>query len=205
VPELPDVNPNVAQLYRRKVKRPAEELAQDPSSQEPVIALRSLIGEVVLTHAEKRGVPSAHVGHAELADFSARDVGPSIGRFRLVRCSLKSRREGPAAPSQQTQERATPASPKPKWFPSPTSTAARSWLRSRVGICAISSTCAISRPRGGYTPERKGGHCRAHLPAFTGWLHAEGYAGFGKLYEIGGASSPPLPLAGPSRVAAAAS
>jgi hypothetical protein len=68
VPELPDVNPNVAQLYRRKVKRPAEELAQDPSSQEPVIALRSLIGEVVLTHAEKRGVPSAHVGHAEEAD-----------------------------------------------------------------------------------------------------------------------------------------
>src|SRR5262245_38051753 len=34
-----------------------------------------------------------------------------------------------------------------------------------------------------YTPDRKGEHCRAHLANFTGWLHADGYAGFGKLYE----------------------
>lgn len=51
-----------------------------------------------------------------------------------------------------------------------------------------------------YTPDRKGEHCRAHLAKFTGWLHADGYAGFGKLYEIAGASSSPLPLAGPPRV-----
>ena len=50
-----------------------------------------------------------------------------------------------------------------------------------------------------YTPDRKGEHCRAHLAKFTGWLHADGYAGFGKLYEIA-ASSSPLPLAGPPRV-----
>ena len=52
-----------------------------------------------------------------------------------------------------------------------------------------------------YTPDRKGEHCRAQLANFTGWLHADGYAGFGKLYEIAGASSSPLPLAGPPRVA----
>jgi len=66
------------------------------------------------------------------------------------------------------------------------------------------------RPHGGtappavlyrYTPDRKGEHCRAELAGFTGWLHADGYAGFGKLYEISGASSSPLPLAGPPRVA----
>jgi len=66
------------------------------------------------------------------------------------------------------------------------------------------------RPHGGtappavlyrYTPDRKGEHCRAQLANFTGWLHADGYAGFGKLYEIAGASSSPLPLAGPPRVA----
>lgn len=51
-----------------------------------------------------------------------------------------------------------------------------------------------------YTPDRKGEHCRAQLANFTGWLHADGYAGFGKLYEIAGASSSPLPLAGPPRV-----
>ena len=32
-----------------------------------------------------------------------------------------------------------------------------------------------------YTPDRKGEHCRAHLASFTGHLHADGYAGFGKL------------------------
>jgi transposase len=66
------------------------------------------------------------------------------------------------------------------------------------------------RPHGGvappavlyrYTPDRKGAHCRAQLASFTGWLHADGYAGFGKLYEVAGASASPLPLAGPPRVA----
>jgi transposase len=52
-----------------------------------------------------------------------------------------------------------------------------------------------------YTPDRKGEHARAQLASFTGWLHADGYAGFGKLYEIAGASSSPLPLAGPPRIA----
>jgi hypothetical protein len=66
-PELTDVNPDVAELYRRKLKRLAEELAEDPSSEDPAIALRSLIGEVVLTPEEKRSFPSAHVGHAERA------------------------------------------------------------------------------------------------------------------------------------------
>jgi site-specific DNA recombinase len=58
-PELPDVNPNVAELYRRKVRHLAEALAEDPSSQEAAIALRSLIGEVVLTPGEKRGEVNA--------------------------------------------------------------------------------------------------------------------------------------------------
>jgi transposase len=66
------------------------------------------------------------------------------------------------------------------------------------------------RPHGGaappavlyrYTPDRRGEHCRAQLANFTGWLHADGYSGFGKLYEIAGASIGPLPLAGPPRVA----
>ncbi|MAE43833.1 MAG: IS66 family transposase [Magnetovibrio sp.] len=48
------------------------------------------------------------------------------------------------------------------------------------------------RPHGGadppavfyrYTPDRKGKHPQGHLKAFKGALHADGYAGFGKLYE----------------------
>jgi hypothetical protein len=34
-----------------------------------------------------------------------------------------------------------------------------------------------------YTPDRKGEHCRAHLAPFAGHLHADGYSGFGELYE----------------------
>lgn len=38
-----------------------------------------------------------------------------------------------------------------------------------------------------YTPDRKGARCRAHLASFAGHLHADGYAGFGELYESIGA------------------
>jgi len=53
-----------------------------------------------------------------------------------------------------------------------------------------------------YTPDRKGEHCRTELANFTGWLHADGYAGFGRLYEIAGARTADAALLhGPPRVA----
>ena len=53
-----------------------------------------------------------------------------------------------------------------------------------------------------YTPDRKGEHCCAELADFTGWLHADGYAGFGRLYEIAGARTADAALLhGPPRVA----
>lgn len=53
-----------------------------------------------------------------------------------------------------------------------------------------------------YTPNRKGEHCRAELAGFTGWLHADGYAGFGRLYEIADArGGNAILLQGPSRIA----
>jgi transposase len=52
-----------------------------------------------------------------------------------------------------------------------------------------------------YTPDRKGEHCRAELARFVGWLHADGYAGFGRLYEIEAARSEAARLQGPPRVA----
>lgn len=36
-----------------------------------------------------------------------------------------------------------------------------------------------------YTPDRKGIHPRMHLSRFTGALHADGYAGFDRLFETG--------------------
>ena len=53
-----------------------------------------------------------------------------------------------------------------------------------------------------YTPDRKGEHCRKELSHFTGWLHADGYAGFGRLYEIGAMKASDASLVhGPPRVA----
>lgn len=57
------------------------------------------------------------------------------------------------------------------------------------------------RPQGGttppavlyrYTPDRKGEHPRAHLAGFRGFLQADGYAGFGPLYEAEPGKPPPL-------------
>ena len=52
-----------------------------------------------------------------------------------------------------------------------------------------------------YTPDRKGEHCRAELARFIGFLHADGYAGFARLYGVDGADREMLPVTGPPRVA----
>jgi transposase len=53
-----------------------------------------------------------------------------------------------------------------------------------------------------YTPDRKGEHCRTELANFTGWLHADGYAGFARLYEIAGMKASDAALVhGPPRMA----
>jgi transposase len=41
-----------------------------------------------------------------------------------------------------------------------------------------------------YAPDRKGERCRAHLAAFRGFLHADGYAGFSELYAGAGVGPP---------------
>ena len=53
-----------------------------------------------------------------------------------------------------------------------------------------------------YTPDRKGEHCRAELASFAGCLHADGYSGFSRLYEIvAGRSADTALLQGPPRIA----
>jgi site-specific DNA recombinase len=51
----PDVHPNIAELYRAKVIRLAETLAEPESNGEAREDIRSLVGEVVVTPGEKRG------------------------------------------------------------------------------------------------------------------------------------------------------
>lgn len=59
--DVPDVHPNIAGIYRRNVERFTEALNDPDGGREAAEALRSLIGEIVLTPGEKRGEV-----HAEL-------------------------------------------------------------------------------------------------------------------------------------------
>ncbi len=49
----------MAEIYRRKVTRLADALADSQASQEAASAIRSLIGDVVLTPGERRGEVNA--------------------------------------------------------------------------------------------------------------------------------------------------
>lgn len=59
--DIPDVHPNVANVYRLRVDRFTEALDDPDGGRQAAEALRSLIGEIVLTPGKKRGEV-----HAEL-------------------------------------------------------------------------------------------------------------------------------------------
>jgi hypothetical protein len=59
--DLPDVHPNVANIYRTKVATFTEVLDDADGGREAAEALRSLIGDVVLTPGEKRGEVNAEL------------------------------------------------------------------------------------------------------------------------------------------------
>jgi site-specific DNA recombinase len=72
-PPLPDVNPNIAEIYRHKVQHLSVALADPKTAQESTTAIRSLIGEIVLAPGEKRGeVPATLRGELmSILDFAA--------------------------------------------------------------------------------------------------------------------------------------
>ena len=53
--DVPDVHPNVAEIYRRKVSSLAETLGDPETREDAAEAIRSLVGQVVLTPGEGRG------------------------------------------------------------------------------------------------------------------------------------------------------
>jgi hypothetical protein len=57
--DVPDVHPNIAEIYKTKVVRLTEALVDPELHSEAADAIRSLVGEVVLTLGEKRGAIQA--------------------------------------------------------------------------------------------------------------------------------------------------
>ncbi|MXY39297.1 MAG: recombinase family protein [Rhodospirillaceae bacterium] len=63
--DLPDIHPNIATVYRRKVERLAEALADPRDRDEAADAIRGLIERIVLTPGAKRGEMAAAL-HGDL-------------------------------------------------------------------------------------------------------------------------------------------
>jgi DNA invertase Pin-like site-specific DNA recombinase len=78
-PDLPDVNPNIAEVYRRRVAHLADTLADGETGHEAVAALRSLVGDVVLRPGERRGEVQATLRGELLAILDMGSLG-SMGR-----------------------------------------------------------------------------------------------------------------------------
>ena len=57
--DLPDLHPNIAEIYRRKVERLAEALNHPDDRDEAAEAVRGLIEKITLTPGVKRGQISA--------------------------------------------------------------------------------------------------------------------------------------------------
>ena len=53
--DTPDIHPNIAEIYRRKVERLSEALHQPEERDEAADAIRALIGRVTLIPAARRG------------------------------------------------------------------------------------------------------------------------------------------------------
>src|SRR3546814_17364877 len=57
--DVPDIHPNIAEIYKAKVVHLTEALADPELHSEAADAIRSLVGEVVLTPGEQRGAMHA--------------------------------------------------------------------------------------------------------------------------------------------------
>ena len=95
--DLPDVNPNVAELYRRKVMGLADALGDSQASQEAAVAIRSLIGDVVLTPGARRGEVRATLRGELVAilDLAAGRHGPGRIASRVITNAVASPRFEP--------------------------------------------------------------------------------------------------------------
>lgn len=91
--DIPDIHPNVAELYRRKVHALAEALERPEDREAAARALRGLISKIVLTPGDRRGVVNAQLfGDLEallaLAHAEGGQRRKAAGVFPVERLSL---------------------------------------------------------------------------------------------------------------------
>jgi site-specific DNA recombinase len=98
-PDLPDVNPNIAEVYRRKIDRLADALADSRARPEAATAIRSLIGNVVLMPGERRGEVNATLRGELLAilDIAGGGNMPRIAVLGVITNAVAGPRFGPTS------------------------------------------------------------------------------------------------------------
>ncbi|MFE3839597.1 recombinase family protein, partial [Pseudogemmobacter sonorensis] len=82
--DVPDVHPNVAANYSRNVARFAEALRDPDGGREAAEALRSLIGEIIVTPGEKRGEVHAELRGELMGILGIAAAQPEQGRTGLM-------------------------------------------------------------------------------------------------------------------------
>lgn len=82
--DVPDIHPNVATNYSRNVARFAEALNDPDGGRQATEALRSLIGEVILTPGEKRGEVHAELRGELMGILDIAAIQPDDGRTRVM-------------------------------------------------------------------------------------------------------------------------
>lgn len=98
-PDLPDVNPNVAEIYRARVRTLAEAVGEPDGDPEAAGAIRSLVGEVVVTPGQKRGQVDALLRGELMAilDLAADRDGARSGQRQVITATV-------AGPRNQRQQ-----------------------------------------------------------------------------------------------------
>ncbi|MFC3061665.1 recombinase family protein [Paenirhodobacter populi] len=82
--DMPDVHPNVAANYSRNVARFAEALNDPDGGRQAAEALRSLIGEVIVTPGEKRGEVHAELRGELMGILGIAAAQPEQGRMPVM-------------------------------------------------------------------------------------------------------------------------
>jgi hypothetical protein len=106
-PDLPDVNPNIAEVYRRKITRLADALADGRAGPEVAAAIRSLIRDVVMTPGERRGEVNATLSGELIAilDITSGRSAPRTALPEVITNAVASPRYEPPAGSHTYRDR----------------------------------------------------------------------------------------------------
>ncbi len=161
--DVPDIHPNIAAIYRRKVARLAEALADPRDRDEAAAAIRGLIERIELTPGEKRGEMHAtlHGDLGTIIEWAAADTGNRASATTQSAMSVsvfaRARKKPPILPTGEVR----PPSRARNQVREPRRRKTRAGRRGRAGtIRAQKGSRRVGRLAAGRTERSGGTICR---------------------------------------------